>query len=99
MQQSYHSTTLKQLMTPGYMAPELYPSSFNSLPLQPSVASDIYTFGVLSYVLICSRPAWQNVPISILDSVRNGFRPSFSEEVNKVLEGLFKECWHLSILG
>ena len=87
MQQSSHSTTLKQLMTPGYMAPELYPSSVNSLPVQPSVASDIYAFGVLSYELICSRPAWQNVPMFLLDSFRNGFCPSFSQAVNKVLKG------------
>ena len=94
MQQSSHSTTLKQLMTPGYMAPELNPSSVNSLPVQPSIASDIYAFGVLSYELICSRPAWQNISMSLLESVRNGFRPSFPQEVDKVLEGLIKECWH-----
>jgi len=58
MQQSSHSTTLKQLMTPGYMAPELYSSSFDSLPMQQSNASDIYAFAILSYELICSRPAW-----------------------------------------
>ena len=53
-----------------------------------------YAFGVLSYELICSRPAWQNVSMSLLESVRNGFHPSFPQEVDKVLEGLIKECWH-----
>ena len=94
LQQSSHSTTLKQLMTPGYMAPELYPSSINSLPVQPSKASDIYAYGVLSYEVICSRPAWQNVSMSLLDSVRNGFRPAFSQDVDKPLVDLIKKCWH-----
>ena len=43
MHESSHSITLKQLMTPGYMAPELYPISVNSahVHVQPSKAFDI----------------------------------------------------------
>jgi len=81
-------------MTPGYMAPELYPLSVNSRPVQPSKASDVYAFAVLSYEVICSRPARQNISISLLDSVQNGFRPSFPCDVDKLLETLIKECWH-----
>jgi len=92
MQQSSHSTTLKQLMTPGYMAPELYSSSFDSLPVQQSNASDIYAFAILSYELICSRPAWQNISMCLLDCVHSGFRPAFPQGV--VLEELIKECWN-----
>jgi len=94
MQQSSHSTTLKQLMTPGYMAPELYSLSFNSLPIKQSNASDIYAFAILSYELICNRPAWQNVSMSLMDSVRHGLRPAFPQGVDKILENLIKECWH-----
>lgn len=81
-------------MTPSYMAPELFPSSMNSSPVQPSKASDIYAFGVLSYEVICSRPAWQNVSMSLLESVCNNFRPSFPQGVDEALEGLIKQCWH-----
>ena len=53
-----------------------------------------YAFAVLSFEVICNRPAWQNVSMSLLDSVRNGFRPTFPNYVEKTLESLIKECWH-----
>ena len=42
LQQSSHSTTLKQLMTPGYMVPELLPSdNLALLALPANKATDI----------------------------------------------------------
>ena len=66
--QSSHSTTMKQLMTPGYMAPELLPSQ-TGVPLRPSKNSDIYSFAILAYELVHQKQAWDNINIG---SVRSG---------------------------
>ena len=49
--QTSHSTTMKQLMTPGYMAPELLPDQ-TGVSLRPSKASDMYSFAILAYELV-----------------------------------------------
>ena len=47
------STTMKQLMTPGYRAPELFPvSDQTGMSLRLSKASDIYSFATLAYELM-----------------------------------------------
>jgi len=93
-QQSSHSTTPKQLMTPGYMAPELLPNhSTNVLPVRPNKASDIYVFAILSYEVVCCKSAWSNVSMTLIDSVQNGFQPSFPPNVDTTLSSLIKECW------
>ena len=93
-QRSSHSTTLKQLMTPGYMAPELLPNySTNALPVRPNKASDIYPFAILSYEVVCCKSAWSNVSMTLIDSVQNGFRPSFPTNVDATLSNLIRECW------
>ena len=48
--QTLHSTKMKQLMTPGYMAPELLPGQA-SMTLRPSKATEVYSFAVLAYEL------------------------------------------------
>ena len=55
------SSCLRQLMTPGYVAPELFGSTGNHL--QPTTKSDIYSFGILSYKIAFQREAWPNVSI------------------------------------
>ena len=63
-QRSSHSTTMKQLMTPGYMSPELL--SNGAFPLRPNKASDIYAFSILVYDLVCCKPAWCNVSMALI---------------------------------
>ena len=93
-QRSSHSTTLKQLMIPGYMAPELLPNySTNALPVRPNKASDLYAFAILSYEVVCCKSAWFNVSMTLIDSVQNGFRPSFPTIVDATLYNLIRECW------
>ena len=60
--QTSHSTTLKQLMTPGYMVPELLSGQRTSTGLleRPSKSSDIYSFAILAYEVIFQRQAWPN---------------------------------------
>ena len=70
-QQFSHSTTLRQLITPGYMAPELLPNnSTNALPVRPEKLQ-IYAFAILMicYEVICGKSAWSNVSVTLIDSV------------------------------
>ena len=90
-QRSSHSTTMKQLMTPGYMSPELL--SNGAFPLRPNKASGIYAFSILAYELVCCKPAWCNVSMALIDNVRHGLRPVFPTNVDTTLSGLIKECW------
>lgn len=50
---SRSSSSLRQLMTPGYAAPELF-SEVGSR-LQPTNKSNIYSFGILAYEVIFQR--------------------------------------------
>ena len=54
-QLSSRSSSLKQFMTPGYLAPELIGDVGDRFP--PSKPSDIYSFGILTYeVYFCAEP-------------------------------------------
>ena len=84
--QSSHSTTLKQLMTPGCMAPELLPNCLtDALPVRPNKTSDIYAFSILSYEVVCCKSAWSNVSLTLLDNIQNGLQPSFPPHVGTTL--------------
>ena len=62
-------------MTPGYLAPELI-SDMGSY-LNPTKASDVYSFAILAYeVAFCYDP-WLNVSMQLIDSVRRGYRQSW----------------------
>ena len=92
--QSSQSTTLKQLMTPGYMTPELLPNhSTNALQIRPNKALAIYAFAILSYEVVCCKSACSNVSLTLIDSAQNGLRPSFPPHVDTILSSLIKECW------
>ena len=70
-QLSSRSSSLKQLMTPGYLAPELI--SDTGSYLNPTKASDVYSFAILAYeVAFCCDP-WPNVSMQLIDSVRRGY--------------------------
>ena len=56
---SKSSSSLRQLMTPGYAAPEIF-SDVGS-HLQPTNKSDIYSFGILAYEVVFQKEAWPNV--------------------------------------
>ena len=47
------SSCLRQLMTPGYIAPELFSSMGNRL--QPTAESDMYSFGILAHEIFFRR--------------------------------------------
>jgi len=94
--QTSHSVTLKQLMTPGYIAPELFPrqraTSGCSTP-KPTKASDIYSFAILAYEVVFRCQAWDDVHITLMESVRDGQRPVIPLEADKWVSNVIKECW------
>ena len=90
-QLSSKSSSLKQLMTPGYLAPELI--SDTGSYLNPTKASDVYSFAILAYeVAFCCDP-WPNVSMQLIDSVRRGYRPVIPDNASKFMSAIIQECW------
>jgi len=90
-QASSRSSSFKQFMTPGYLAPELIGDVGKRLP--PNKLSDIYSFGILSFeVYFCAEP-WPNVSMQLLDAVRSGQRPIIPENASKGVKNVIQECW------
>jgi len=62
---SSKSVSMKQLMTPAYMAPELLGD--NGYHNESSQSSDVYSLGILGYeVIFCSSP-WKRVSIDLFE--------------------------------
>ena len=88
---SSRSSSLKQLMTPGYLAPELISDVGNYL--DPTKVSDNYSFSVLSYEVAFTREPWPNVSMQLIDSVRKGYRPVIPGNASKFVSSLIQDCW------
>ena len=43
--------------------------------LDPTEASDIYSFSILAYEVAFTREPWPSVTMQLNDSVRRGYRP------------------------
>ena len=88
---SSRSSSLKQLMTPGYLAPELISETGNYL--HPTKASDVYSFAILAYeVAFCCDP-WPKVSMQLIDAVRRGYRPVIPNDASKFMSAVIQECW------
>ena len=51
---SSKSASFKQLMTPGYLAPELIENV--NFSMQPTTKSDVYSLAILIYEVFCKKP-------------------------------------------
>jgi len=91
-QMSSRSSSLRQLMTPGYAAPELFTDT--GIFLQPTVTSDIYSFGMLSYEIEFQREPWANVSMQLINAVRSGYRPTIPDSSPLFITKMIKSCWH-----
>jgi len=85
------SLSFKQLMTPGYTAPELF--SDDGLPPNPTKSSDIYSFGILSYEVYCCKPAWVHVTMQLISNVKRGYRPVIPECTPLPIAKIIQDCW------
>ena len=84
---SARSSSLKQLMTPGYLALELISDVGNYL--DPTKASDIHSFVfILSYKVSFTREPWPSVSLKLSDSVRKGYRPIIQVNASKFILSL-----------
>ena len=88
---SSRSTSFKQLMTPGYSAPELISDAGGYLDLNK--ASDIYSFSVLAYEVAFVREPWPIVSMQLIDSVRRGHRPVIPDNASRFISSLIQDCW------
>jgi len=88
---SSRSSSLKQLMTPGYTAPELFTDT--GICVEPTMTSDIYSFGMLSYEIVFQREPWANVSM-LINAVRSGFRPSIPDTSPLFITEMIELCWH-----
>ena len=89
---SSKSSSLRQLMTPGYLAPELI--SDNGSRRQSTKPSDVYSFGILSFEVYFCCEAWPpNVSMQLLDAVRRGHRPAIPNDAPNSVVNIIKECW------
>ena len=89
---SSKSSSLRQFMTPGYLAPELI--SDNGSRRQSTKPSDVYSFGILSFEVYFCCEAWPpNVSMQLLDAVRHGHRPTIPINAPNSVVNIIKECW------
>ena len=92
-QVSPKSVSLKQPMTPPYMAPELLGD--NGYQNKPTIASDIYSLGILGYeVILCLNP-WKHVTIDLIDQVKpyTGHRPTLPDDIPVLIANTLQKCW------
>ena len=88
---SSKSVSLKQLMTPAYMAPELLGD--NGYQNQPTMGSDNYSLGIFGYeVILCLNP-WKHVTIDLIDQVKHGHRPALPDDIPVSLTNILQKCW------
>ena len=78
-------------MTSGYMAPELFTD--RGICLQPTMTSDIYFFGMLTYEVIFQQEPWLNVSMQIINAVRSGFRPVIPDNSPQFITKITELCW------
>jgi len=88
---SSRSCSLKQLMTPGYLVPELINDVGNYL--DPTKASNIYSFSILAYEVAFVREPWSAVNLQLIESVRRGSRPVVPNNGSSFIFTLMQNCW------
>ena len=83
--------SIKQLMTPAYMAPELF--SDDGIYSQPTASSDVYSLGLLAYEVILGIDPWKNVSFDLIERVRHGYRPVIPDTTPEHIVSIIEKCW------
>ena len=91
---SSKSVLIKQLMTPAYIAPELLGD--NGCHNEPTMASDVYSLGILGYEVILYLSPWKHVSIDLIDHVKRGRRPPLPDDAPVAIANILQRCWQHS---
>ena len=75
--------------TPYWMAPELLAGK------KYTFSADVYSFGMLLYVIVTGHNPWENVNQHIVTKliVSDGKRPSIPQDTSKSVTDLINQCW------
>ena len=90
---SSKSASFKQLMTPGYLAPELI-SDIN-FSNRPTEKSDVYSLAILIFEVVFCTEAWPVISMKLLSAVQNGHRPTIPEDSSPCIAQLIEKCWRV----
>lgn len=86
-----------QIGTLTYMAPEVLEG------LEYNEKADVYSFGILMYEVLNSTKAYQTdidkklTVCALANKIKNGYRPTFTVNVNRTLIDLVERCWSMNI--
>ena len=87
---SSKSASFKQLMTPGYLAPELIENV--NFSMQPTTKSDVYSLAILIYEVFV-----RNLACSIYATpqccTKCGHRPTIPDNSPQCIVQLIQNCW------
>ena len=74
--------------TPIFMAPEMIEGEGRSEKV------DIYSFGVLAYMVICEKDVWRGKKsFFVYNEVTNGGRPPIPSNISPAAKHLITQCW------
>ena len=88
---SSKSSSFKQMMTPGYLAPELIGEIDYSR--RPTEKSDVYSLAILIYEIFFCKEAWPVVSMKLLSAVQSGHRPVIPDDSPQSITQLIEKCW------
>ncbi|RHZ84445.1 hypothetical protein Glove_81g23 [Diversispora epigaea] len=88
-QENQKSKTEKIFGVLPYIAPEVLSGE------EYTMASDIYSFGIIAYELITGYPPYYKIPHNrnLALKICQGSRPKIPSEVPKIMVRLIEECW------
>ncbi|RHZ87728.1 hypothetical protein Glove_31g30 [Diversispora epigaea] len=88
-QENQKSKTEKIFGVLPYIAPEVLSGE------EYTMASDIYSFGIIAYELITGYPPYYKIPHNsdLALKICQGLRPKIPSEVSKIMTRLIEECW------
>ena len=94
---SSKSASFNQLMTPGYLAPELI-GDVNFSIMQPTTKSDVYSLAILIYEVYFLKEPWPVVSMQFLSAIQSGHRPAIPDSAPQCIMQLLQKCWRMKSL-
>ena len=93
---SSKSASFKQLMTPGYLAPELIGDV--NLSMQPTIKSDVYSLAIFIYEIFCCKEPWPVASMQLLSAIQSGHQPAIPDSAPQCIAQLIQKYWRMKPL-